>query len=721
MSKVVKAVVGVAAAVAGVLLQQPWLTSLGVSMFASAILSPSTGGGAEQRQASETTLQLGEGPRQALFGTAATGGSLLDGFNFGGKYGTDWEVVLLALADHECESLEGFYVNDKYVTFAGDGAVSGYNGQLEVYWLPGTATQAWPSIVTANSDWTAADNCKGVCCVAVAYKADETDAKNPVWTAGRPRFLWVLKGKKCYLARKDSTVAGGSGSHRWDDPSTWEWTDNPAECRYQYQRGIFALDQVDQPDQLLIGRGLSAIEAPPERSIAHANVCDESVALAAGGTRRRYTFNGMIGADEDFLTAEGYFAAATAGIIRQPDGGIEVEPGQAKATSAEITDLDILNLTEVTVEKVRGEGDKEWVNTLVPRHVAPEQKWQMSAAPIKRDFADVIADGGPRLETLELKHVTNGPQAQALAEIRRRLGRLQATSGLTLGPRFVELEEGDWIGWTSDRHFGGGRKVFRIDSYARTEKWHMQLQQLREISASVYGDEEDEEDQTEATQQDEPPAIGAPAVEDWNLVGGQIDGAKGVLPALLLTGAVDNPYADAVRFEYRVDGATDWIDAGTGPRNITAKTIRGVGDGIAYEVGVTYIVDGEPGDRLVLGPATTGSLSAGRAARRFETRTVLYPLSSDDTSIAVVAFDGVLNDGSEVSMPADTITGLTAGTSYGVFYDPATSTYSAVVSPAIDAMKNSSLIFVGGFSTSDGGTYTPPDDPPPGSGGFNIP
>ena len=104
--------------------------------------------------------------------------------------------------------------------------------------------------------------------MAVAYKADEPEQANPMWTAGRPSFLWVLRGMKCYQARKDDTVPGGSGDHRWDDPSTWEWTQNLAECRYQFQRGIYALNRIDQPDQLLLGRGLSEVEAPPERSIA---------------------------------------------------------------------------------------------------------------------------------------------------------------------------------------------------------------------------------------------------------------------------------------------------------------------------------------------------------------------------------------------------------------------------------------------------------------------
>jgi hypothetical protein len=87
----------------------------------------------------------------------------------------------------------------------------------------------------------------------------------------------VVKGKLCYDPRKDSTVAGGSGAHRWEDPSTWEWSENPVVCRYNWVRGIYAEDDVTDPTALLIGRGLTAEEAPPENIIAAANLCDEAL------------------------------------------------------------------------------------------------------------------------------------------------------------------------------------------------------------------------------------------------------------------------------------------------------------------------------------------------------------------------------------------------------------------------------------------------------------
>ncbi len=722
MGKVVKAVVGAALVVGITLATGGTLTAAlvmgGLSLLQATLLSPKTAG-REERQASETSLQLGEVPRQAGFGKFATAGSLNDAFNYGGEYGTDWEVLSIALVDHECEALEGFYINDDYVAFAGDGAVAGYKGQLEVYFRSGTWDQAVPQVLLDHGPgWTAADRGRGLTHVTVAYKADEPEAENPVWTGGRPRFLWVLKGKKCYIPAKDGTVTGGVGAHRIADPATWEWTDNPIDCRYNFQRGIFAGNNIAAPDQLVLGRGLSAIEAPPENAIPHAATCAEAVALKAGGSEPRYTFNGMIGADEDFLTVEGYFADAVAGIVRQPDGGIEVEPGQPKAVVAEITDADILNLAEVELEEFRGEADREWINTVVPRYVEPEQKWAMHGAPIRRVYADLIEDGGPRSETPELKHVTRGTQAQRIGEIRRRLGRLLVTGALSLGPRFVELEDGDWIGWTSERHFKGARRVFRIESYSRDAKWHMRIQ-LREIAASAYGftaagDEADA--QAVANQQLPPGPIAAPGATAWEVRAGEIDGVRGVQPALVIGGARDNDRAGAIRLEVRKTGQTEWRLAGDYSPTATDITIPGVADGTGHEVAISYLVDGEAGARRVLAPVTTGTLDAARGALQIIQRVPAYPITSDDTSITIAAFDAVLSDGSQVSLPAAVLTGLSGGTSYSVFRDRAAGTYSFCATPCTAQMADRSLILVGTQATSASGSYSPPTIPP-GSGG----
>ena len=429
-------------------------TVAAIASVGASLLAPK-GIGAQDRQAAAQVLQIGEVARQAMLGRACTAGSLVDAFNFGGTYQTDWEVLVIALADHRCDALEGFYVNDTYVPFAGDGAVAGYNGQLEVYWRPGTETQTVPAILTANGlGWTANDRGKSVAHAVVAYKADAADAQTPVWPGGRPRFRWVVRGLRCYQARKDGSV-GGAGAHRRDDPATWEWTENPIDCRYNWVRGIYAGDRTAEPGMLLVGRGLSAIEAPPANVFARANLCDELVSGAA-----RYRIGGVVNSTEAFLDVENDIAAACAGIIVQPEGAVEIDPGEARAPIASFTDQDLLVGSKVRWADFLGTNDDGWVNTVVASFADPAQAWQPKSAPVQRQIADVIADGGPREQQLRLDLVSWSAQAQRVAEVVLRFGRLWGRGQVTLPPRFCAIEEGDWVTWQSDRYFNGATRTF---------------------------------------------------------------------------------------------------------------------------------------------------------------------------------------------------------------------------------------------------------------------
>lgn len=125
----------------------------------------------------------------------------------------------------------------------------------------------------------------------------------------------------------------------------------------------------------------------------------------------------------------------------------------------------------------------------------------------------------PRELRLLLGFVTWSKQAQRCGEIARRMGRLPGRAEVTLPPRFSEIEEGDWVQWQSDRHFGGATLTFRVDGWGSNEKWHHTLT-LRQISASVYSDTAPLDDGSIAAQHPAPPAIGAPNGASWALAAG---------------------------------------------------------------------------------------------------------------------------------------------------------------------------------------------------------
>ncbi len=558
----------------------------GVSRLATELVGPKQKQAA--RQASVTTLSLGEQPREAIFGRAQTGGTLDWAWNYGGKHDTDREVVVIIVADHLCDALEGFWVDDQYYAFTADGPHADFylNGkaQLDVYWRAGTSTQTFPASLQAGGGFTN-DDLKGVAYVVFDYKYN---ANGKVFSAGRPAFKMLVRGKKLYDPRKDSTV-GGSGSHRWATPSTWEWSENAYLCRYNWARGIYALDQVGSPQHLLIGRGLSDVEAPPANAFAPANLCDEDVALKAGGTEKRYRVGGVIRADQEFIEVEEMFAAAMAGEIIQPEGTIDIAPGVAKASVVTITDADLV-IGEPVLWSEFLEGP-ERVNSVIPSYVEPAQNWQTHAAPVRRSLTDIATDGGPFEETLDLALVTSGTQAQRCGEIRRRRVRHERSRTITLGPRFSRLQEGDWITWTSSRFDGGASRVWQIKKHVLAASRRITLS-LVEIAASDYAWTAASDETTPGTAPSA--ASTAPTaleLDDVSAASVDVAGVPGVRVYW------DTPVDEGVwsiLAEVRLDGTTE-----TTPTNIhdvqagVADITAGVGSNADVEVRLTPLGDVE--------------------------------------------------------------------------------------------------------------------------------
>lgn len=104
--------------------------------------------------------------------------------------------------------------------------------------------------------------------------------------------------------------------------------------------------------------------------------------------------------------------------------------------------------------------------------------------------------------------------------------------------------------------------------------------------------------------------------------------------------------------------------------------------------------------------ATTGTLApiepveAERGAFQLLIPPDPSPLSSDDDSIAIAAFTAVIDDGTAVEFPVGSVTGLTAETTYGVFFKLADETYLAVIAPATTQMASDEYVFIGWFATT---------------------
>lgn len=470
----VKGVVGTALAVVGFATGNTGLILSGVSMVAGA--GKKTQG--QARQSSILSLTLGETQREAAIGLVCTGGSLVDVFNFGGQYGTDKVTRCVALADHAIDGMVGFYIYDTYYPWVGEGLQAAFSNKLSFHFRQATADgHAPPQHVLENGGWIATDRMVGITHIWIDWYVDEK-----VWPQGHPAIRFVFRGLRVYDPRFDPALGyTGPNPQTWADRSTHKFSRNAKVLRYAYTRGIYAEGHHGDPNYLLIGRGLTAEEAPPERVIADANLCDEIVDGVA-----RYCADGVISASQQFIEVDGMFAAAMAGQIVQREGSVDVEAGQAKAVVATITDDDLVVGEPVSFSRFLPDNDGGRINTVIGRYIEPSLGFKDQSAPVRRSLTDIQTDGGPREQTLSLPLVTEVKQVDRVIEIQRLMARLERRASIVLPPKFAGLEEGDWIAWQSNRRHNGATVRYQVQAYRQPETWRMYLT-LREIASSVFG------------------------------------------------------------------------------------------------------------------------------------------------------------------------------------------------------------------------------------------
>jgi len=173
--------------------------------------------------------------RQIAYGTTATAGQLI----FRDATGEDNEILhmVLVLAGTEIDSLVSMTVNGKTITLPampGGNVTSGnFADKLQVYFHDGddTTSPFSGSSISGLSRWTAKTRkLRGLPAVYVKATIDED-------FEGKFEPIFKIKGRKIYDPRLDTTQ-GGSGSHRFDDASTWVWSDNPILQIFDYTAGI---------------------------------------------------------------------------------------------------------------------------------------------------------------------------------------------------------------------------------------------------------------------------------------------------------------------------------------------------------------------------------------------------------------------------------------------------------------------------------------------------
>lgn len=400
----------------------------------------------------------GDIPRSFILGKTATAGSLIWVNTWGSDGDTKnaYLTQVIAISDLPCQSLDEVWVNGEKVTLSGSHSygtpVTQYRKDgkdyLWVKFYDGTQTTADSLLVggasNANRTWQGTRIGKGVAYAVVTSRV----TKNLF--SGIPSFKFVVTGMPLYDPSKDSTVPGGSGSHRWNNPATWggDGDHNPAVQIYNLLRGI------EYEGEWFYGlQGMTAARLPSVNWISQIEKCRAGNIYRAGGE---------IPVDAPLANAVEALLTACQGRVSEIGGFYEIYAGEPDEPIASFTDGDILSTEEQSFTPFFGLADT--INGIAATYPSPADGWAEKAAPpIYRTDLEAEAGGRRLMADVALDFVPYPEQVQRLMKSALAEGQRARRHTLVLPPEYWPYAvPGAILSWTSERN-GYVDKLFRVD------------------------------------------------------------------------------------------------------------------------------------------------------------------------------------------------------------------------------------------------------------------
>lgn len=350
-------------------------------------------------------------PRKVVFGTTAMP---LD-IRYHESSGTNQEYVdyIVAVAAHKVTSIDEIWFEEKQAWTLAGGVTGTYSGYLTVeVRTEGTSANTIP--INGGGKWGTSRRLTGCAYVYLRIKrtGNSKAAESPLVNGLPSRVTIIGNGALLYDPRKDSTVVGGSGTHRATNQATWgaytaaDDTDNPALQLLWWLLGW----KINS--KLSVGCGVPPSRIDMPSFITAANICDESVTLAIGGTQKRYRTSGTASDADNRMEIIDAFLMSMNGTIRDNGGKLKLT-----VMKNDLADY-VLQLDESAML-----GDFDWqqtgsltenYNVARGRYVDPSTNslYQMVDYP---EVGFASPDGVERVLSVDLPYVEDGRRAQRIA------------------------------------------------------------------------------------------------------------------------------------------------------------------------------------------------------------------------------------------------------------------------------------------------------------------
>lgn len=460
------------------------LVSLGAGL-ASVLLTPKPK--APSSQISRLNVSLDPStPRKAVFGTTA----MPIDMRYHESSGTNQEYVdyIICVAAHKVKSIDEIWFEEKLAWSASGGVSSTYSGYLTVTTRT-EGTSANYIDINGGGKWGSTRRLTGCAYLHLRIKrtGNTKTAESPL-VGGLPSRVTVIgDGAALYDPRKDSTVPGGSGSHRATDQTTWgsytdaDDTDNPALQLLWWLLGW----KIN--GKLSVGAGVPYTRIDMESFITAANICDESVTLATGGTQKRYRTSGTASDADDRMDIINNFLMSMNATLRDSGGKLTltVMKNDLADYTLQLNEADMLG--EFDWQQTRGLTEN--YNIARGRFIDPSQNslYQLVDYP---EVGFTSPDGVERVMSVDLYYVEDGRRAQRIAKQILQRNQYRGMLSAVFNAKALGCQVGDVV-LLSLEALGWSNKPFRVVSQEIRFDGQVPLA-LVEENAAIYAWDRDD-------------------------------------------------------------------------------------------------------------------------------------------------------------------------------------------------------------------------------------
>ena len=525
-----------------------------------------------------------------VYGTRKVGGNVV----FLETSGTDNQYLYMALvlSEGEIAGINSIQINDNTVVWSGGitdntqitvaGGDTNFLSEAGTSLITcephfGTDTQTASSLLSTLSSWTSNHRLRGLSYLAIRFE----------WNRDKfgslPTVSAVVQGKKVYNPNLDSSV-GGSGSHRADTSSTWEYSDNPIYQLLDYLRN----------ERFGMGIPNSYFDSNFEDWKTAGNVCDTDITPFSGASAiDLIDSHTVVDTSKKAIDNVKDFIRGCRGYLNFTGGKYNILVEGTGSASISLTEDNIIG--GITVQS---KSKNSRYNRVIVSFINPSKNYQSDTAqfpPVDETglaSADQhstmkTADGGLLLEgRFDFSMLTSPYQAQEMAEIILRRSRTSLDISLMADATALDLAIGDLVNIThATPSFSA--KPFRVQGMALNSDMSVSLQCTEhQDSFYTFGTQQEVATIPNTTLPD-PFTVQPPA--SVTLSDQLIEYNAGtVIVALDITiGASPDQFVDFYQVEYKLSTESDFIIYAQGS-GLTHRVLN-VKDDLIYNVRVKAI------------------------------------------------------------------------------------------------------------------------------------